>query len=757
MALPFAAALLGSGGAQILDYALGRPMNLWGRSVDAVQAPGVRSTQYRGNRTDPNVLPAPDAIIEAYRRGMIDLSGARWGLESQGVAWNLAALPPPGQPADPSVWYTELWEQVGKMRRSRPDPLTWANLWVRGRISDQSYGQRKVGYDADWNAFERAAYLQYQTPGLSDALQLFRLGKIQQADYDQVARQLGWYNTNYLRLQESVTPLPDLFSLMRLHKIGALRPGDYGKYATALGHTDDYTRSLIESTFYQVPGPAALVNFAVREVWDEQTVQRWGYDSEFPEPLRHWLDVQGYDWGRSFTGQDGQRYPSLHWPKAFWRAHWQVISPGQAYQAFRRLRPERLNRYAQLFPGIAPFTLQDLQTVLKVHDYPPMARSWLAALNSQPLRMYTVRTAFNLGVRSREWALEQLTDLGYVRDDALAIVETIEEQKRLKDTAGIRRLQEALPAATAKEVLAGYGDGLVPRDTAIERLRAVGFDSGAALQALDLAESRFLRQSARQVVSQVRRSYLSGTLSAPQAVAALAAIQLADPRRSQLVQRWTVQLSLEQRQLSTGQVATAVATGALAPAAAIARLSNLHWSLPDAALLTAQAEARYLQAKARAARSAAAQAQARERALLAAQRQAAAAQRQAQIALRRITPPARLKRLYCLGIRKAPWIQARLLSIGYDTTSALDQLREWNDECVAAPPLETPAVKGIQALLRRQTPRGTVKEMFQNGVVTEQWARRRLNDLGFTPESIDYSVSLWYATLGKKPGPKAAG
>jgi hypothetical protein len=97
-----------------------------------------------------------------------------------------------------------------------------------------------------------------------------------------------------------------------------------------------------------------------------------------------------------------------------------------------------------------------------------------------------------------------------------------------------------------------------------------------------------------------------------------------------------------------------------------------------------------------------------------------------------------------------------MLLLGFDTSSIDGYLSQWVMEAERNPPSAPPIVAGAEKLLRRQTSRATVGNWWKNGVVTDQWARQRLQAMGYTPESVELFVREWRNTLGKKPGPATA-
>lgn len=770
MPLPFAAGAIGASGAVILDYALGRPLNIWGKSIEANQAPQDRANIALGNYARTNVVPPVDALLEAYRRGLVSHDVARTLLGYQGVpvtgnvpnnqrngnGWNSFA-----RANDARIGYMQMlsdtWDNVSKMRRSRPDPATIMQLWRQERISVDQWRRLVAGLDWDSQLYNDVVQASYAVPGLADVQQLWRLGKISDADYGMWANRLGWTDFDARKLANTVSELPTLPELMLARFRGGLTNEQFAKYATASGWTDATALNSAILAFRPAPGPSDLVRFAIREVWDDETAREWGYDDEFPAPFQAWMQWQGMGWGQAIEDANGVQLNPVPWPKAYWRAHWQIMAPTQAYRALHLLRPDQIARYRELSPGVTPFTAQDMTRVLKVSDYPPKMRAWLQAIAFTPMRLVDIRQTYRLGVRNRQWAINRLLDRGAVREDANTTLDLWDRQNEPDLQAMLNAFRKRFTLERLAENRAAYAIGGISRDAAIANMSGLGLPQPLILQVLAFEDSRQARKQLTGFISQMRRAYLTGALSDAEVAQSLSAANIAAPAIQRYLRLWQSELGIERRSLSTSQVVAAVASGALPPAVAAVRLARLGWTQPDIALQIQQALAKLARAQASAAQKVAATQKQAARDLQAAQRQAQSAQRFAQRELRRIYPVGTLKRWYCLGIRKGPTISALLLSQGYTRDSASDLLKEWAIECQTSPRSTEPAVVESQALVRRQTPLSTIKQWYQNGVYSESQTRERLSLAGYSADNVSRYIQLWQSTIGKKSGPAPEG
>lgn len=743
--------------------------NTW---LSNLVAPISRAGSYNAEQARPNLMPAPEAIFQAWRRGLISDDVAADALSSQGIMPVITASVSAQHVQDIGAglnvptkrWYSQLWDRVSLLSMSRPDLATLQSLALQGRISAADYDWTSRNLWADREAWRIVNQAGYQMPALDTLLYWRRLGirygGLSEGMYREAARKIGWWDDAARDLAERQSNIPGIADLYAWYWRAAddhEREEKWSAYLRASGWTDPRAVEMMMRAMRPMPGFGDLVSLAVREVWDEGVVRRWGYDAEFPYPLQYWGEQQGWNWGRATVGPDGTRYPSVPWPKAHWRAHWRPMALDHAYRAFQRFRPERMYRYRDRFPNIQPFTAQLLNDVIKVADYPVATRDWLAALAQPVMPIMGVRQLYRYGLRNREWARQQLLDRGYVGEDADAMLDLLGADEQIQVQRSYRTTQIAVARETVTELRRAYRMGAIDQAALAARLHGLGFPATFPARVAALEDARAARENLTVFIRGVRRSYLTGALSDQEVALSLSAARIAPAAQARYLRLWQSELGVERRSLSTQQIVAAVAAGALLPAVAAVRLGRLGWTAPDAALLLQEAVAKLTRAQAAAAARATSVAQRQARQLQAAQRQAQAAARSAQSQLRRIYPIATLRRQYCQGIRKAPTIRALLLSQGYSTDAIDALLLQWARECEASPPAPDKRVGSLESYYRRQTPVGNLKAWWQRGIITDSWARQRLAKLGFEPGAVEATVRLWASSVGKKSGPAKEG
>jgi signal transduction histidine kinase len=339
-----------------------------------------------------------------------------------------------------------------------------------------------------------------------------------------------------------------------------------------------------------MPGPSDLVRFAVREVWDAATVARWGYDREFPTEFGVYMQRQGMGWGDHPADWPNPAQAGITWPEAYWRAHWQPIPVHQSHVAYHILRPERLDRYRQIVPDITAFTFEDLQTSLKVADYAPGVRSWLAATAFTPLRLSQVKQAYEMQINNREETVALMRDRGLVPADAEAVVATWDHQKWLKDRKTGFEMADKAKRENLKHILEAFNTGIVDRIKAKELLEEQFVPPEVTDLILNnvLAKHQFKRFGI--YLKKVKQGYMEGTYSGVQVRQFLALLGVVENRAAGYVQDWDLERTVSHKAATTAMILKYVREGLLSPTDGRTRLLNLGWINVDATLAIASAQ-----------------------------------------------------------------------------------------------------------------------------------------------------------------------
>jgi hypothetical protein len=292
-------------------------------------------------------------------------------------------------------------------------------------------------------------------------------GAISEAEY--VERLKGWGFSEarareLLRLRQALLNVEEIYRAWRL---GLITEAQKIEALKALGYAEDQIR-LLDRLTEVYPSASDVVQFAVREVFSEDVVRKYGYDQDIPQAYIEWAKKLGL---------------SEEFAKWYWRAHWEIPSPTQAVELLSRgiIEPE------------------DFDTILKIHDYAPYWRPRMLALAYDPYTRVDVRRMYELGILTDEDLIKAAKAVGYATKD---------EVERLKKLIGDPGVAERLFVGSAEayaewiksEVLEpwrndvirairkAYVNGLIPREKAKEYLTSVGFNPKLLDVVLDMWE-----------------------------------------------------------------------------------------------------------------------------------------------------------------------------------------------------------------------------------------------------------------------------
>lgn len=450
--------------------------------------------------------------------------------------------------------------------------------------------------------------------------------------------------------------------LDRLRGLGILHPEDEHRFR------------LLQQ---QLPTPSELVQWVVRESFDLDVVKRWGYDAERPDVAAPFFQAQGltgqYQRVGSITGQSDV----VNHLAMTWASHWVPLSPGQAYEMHHRIRGDNVAELQALGLNVQPFTLADVQSWLKIADYPEGVRDYLIATAYHPLRLIDIRNALILGVRDKQWAYRQFLGRGHSPGDAQFSADLAEEQARAKGLGPVVALERKALTWLVQEVQDSYELGTIDRASAANVLVQAGLSDPGAAAALDARDARARRKLVARAVSSVRRDFLSGAISALEAGQALlsAGVQLEQGQR--YLDLWSIELGHARRVVSTQTAVQWLTEGLITVDQAVTRLSNLGWANPDIALYLAEAQQKVAKSQARAIKAAQQSQRAEAKELERVQKAAQAQADKASARLAKLTPVAKLAKWFALGYVTEPFIVQRMSAMGYTQESIALHLEEF--------------------------------------------------------------------------------
>lgn len=584
-----------------------------------------------------NLYPAIDQTISLWYQKEITDAQLKELLEAQGVDYEFVAVAGEHK-------LRRAWRSFVQNSRPRYDPNQYWKWWKQGRVTaaDLREIQDQAGLG---NAFEVALFEgHWEELPIDTALTLWYRGLLTDARLIQILISSGLRGddiTQFLAGARQPISAGDAIALHRRALIGRAAANEILGWQ---GYKDDATRAALldgaserlsipeamvlfnrrkvgwpylqsildwhgvkrpedQANYGELlkamPTPSDLVNFSVRDVWQEDVVRRFGYDEEFPPEFQYWMRQQGFDWGEAVPLGGGAVSPVVPWPQIYWRAHWRALSPEQAFVLHQRFRGDPDNPITWSVPGIRPFTEADVDTVLKIADYPPAMRGHLRSVSFIPLRLIDIRNAVKKGRKDLLWAKEKFLDRGNSPENATFLAESAifdkadDEIKKMEVEfkGGKRRM--------ARETLRQYRNGYLSAAQARANLVSVGWIDEVITMYLTSEIMSLQNQTLEETTRRVKNDWMNGRTTEPEARARLAVVNVRRDWIDQLITRWRNERGEYRIMAAAAKVIKWYKLGLLSRQNAILRLQNLGWYNPDIILQLQEADYEVASAQAR--------------------------------------------------------------------------------------------------------------------------------------------------------------
>lgn len=195
----------------------------------------------------------------------------------------------------------------------------------------------------------------------------------------------------------------------------------------------EHDREILKSVSMFFPTPADLVQFAVREVYTPDIVEKFGQKEDLPE---------------KFLEEASKVGMSREQATNYWAAHWELPS---VLQGFEMLHRRVINQ-------------GELNQLLRAKDVMPFWRDKLTQISYNPLTRVDVRRMYSVGVLDREGVYNSYLDIGYNTKNAELMTEFT-----------IRYENDAMQGLTRATVVSAYKDAIISRDELKTYLEGFGY------------------------------------------------------------------------------------------------------------------------------------------------------------------------------------------------------------------------------------------------------------------------------------------
>ena len=354
-------------------------------------------------------------------------------------------------------------------------------------------------------------FVQSHLPTLNELSLFHRLGLIEENVYKQMRAQTGVRAEVIAAYEEMSNNVLDVGEIMAGRWRDILTDAEFVNLLRRRGY-DEKAVSVLDDLSKLIPPISDLIRFMVREAFNDDTSSKFGYDDDYPSELNKYIERQGYD---------------QEWGKRYWRSHWTLPSPTQAYEMLHR--------------GLIDDTT--LQELLKTADYPSFWRDKLMKISYHVLTRVDVRRMIQAGLMTREHALRTYRDMGYKPEDAELLTEF-----------AFRGISNDERDLTKSEIVGMYEDGLMDGSDVVQALIKMGYDNEEANQILKQADFNISKAARTDAVNYVKEMFLSGQMDRAQAQSELSNAGVKSKGIDRYLLAWERSKTIEVKVLSLADI-----------------------------------------------------------------------------------------------------------------------------------------------------------------------------------------------------------
>lgn len=358
------------------------------------------------------------------------------------------------------------------------------------------------------------------------------------------------------RLTESERTKQNIADLVTAAYRKLITPEQYNKLMVENGVIKPDERKLFLDLNQQLPGMADIIRFLVRDVDDQNVIDTYKLDDDFPKK-----------WGANLSEYARQQGIPESLAKFYWRAHWEFPSPTQLYTMLHRLRP---GKYGDDIAVTKPL----IEQTLAVNDYNKFWQKRLVEISYNPLTRTDVQRAFFIGSMNRDEVKESYLDNGYDPDNAEKLTKFTE---RLRDNRDARI--SGMPSP--KDHIKMYREGLINEIEFTKRLRDWGWTFKAIGDVVAQVPGWRADKARAMKVKRIKRSYMKWRADAGQSGVALSLAGIDPVAANDLVDQWSSERGYDHKLLSSSQMCAMHGRGAISDSEYQRQLGAMGYAVED--------------------------------------------------------------------------------------------------------------------------------------------------------------------------------
>lgn len=488
---------------------------------------------------DPMSLPPPDALISAMLKGFFSLD----------------------EDGDPAPQFMEHYYEI--MRRHGIS------------TGDGPYGSPERGWHDDlFPAWQRVIDSTVQRPGIREAFSAYIAGFTNDKTLALMLQRNGANVGDWKWMIPLLSERLSIDQLVEVWRRGLITEQEFDTYAKLLQYGIPGDIKKLKQLSMMIPGPQDMIRFVIRDVFNPDLVKELGLDQELNEN-------KGFlDWSKAvglgevtITNDKGEQLKA-DFAKYSWYAHWQLPSPGMAYDFMHRGYDESKYGPSPWLKIMPKFGADEINALLKANDFSPRYRKNLIALSFNPLTRVDVRRLHADRIIDEPTVYHNFRAQGYAEPEAILMTKWV--LKKSKDAES-----KAEKDGIKKRVCQSYQMGIIDKGKMRQTMIDVGWKDWEADVSVKLCDIDLSLGLAKDATASIKAGFLSGSFSETETRTQLANVGVSPERVQQLLFNWKLKLSSRRRVVAAKEVSGWFIDGLIAMDEFVSRLTKLEYNAAD--------------------------------------------------------------------------------------------------------------------------------------------------------------------------------